>query len=490
MSIRLSYLFLTFVLLLLCMIAYPQQDSSLFDRVLSFPDKVFGKLDQQSQKLNNKLTKQTEKYLSKLEKQEQKLKRKLWRTDSVKAKELFGNVEERYDNLRNQLSSTAPQQFSSVYSGHADSLTSALSFLKDNPLLQQAKGISSNLQNVTALQNKFNQTELIRKQIKARQEALKQQLQNTPLAKEFARYKRHVYYYQAQLTEYRQALNDPKLMGNKLIAAAKKIPAFDAFFKQHSELASLFALPGADAAGNSSNFLNNPNLQTRAQVGQMLQQQFAVAGGNPQQYIQQSVGAAQSQLNVLKQKVVSYGTGASDEEMPDFKPNDEKTRAFKKRIILGSNFQTTRNNTYFSITTDIAFSAGYKLNSKSIVGIGGSYKMGWGTGFNNISFTSQGAGIRSFIDWKAPFEASKIKLLQGLWISGGYEQNYLAVFRRLDELNNRTVWKQSALIGVSKVIDIRSKLFKQTKIQILYDLLWRQQLPQTQALLIRFGYNF
>lgn len=82
-------------MILFCNVAYTQQDSTLFDKVLSFPDKVFGKLDQQSQKLNNKLTLQTEKYLSKLEKQEQKLKHKLWRTDSLKAKELFGNLEKR-----------------------------------------------------------------------------------------------------------------------------------------------------------------------------------------------------------------------------------------------------------------------------------------------------------------------------------------------------------------------------------------------------------
>jgi predicted nucleotide-binding protein (sugar kinase/HSP70/actin superfamily) len=139
---------------------------------------VFGKVDKQSQKLTSQLNTLTEKYLSRLEKQEQKLKRKLWRTDSAKAKEVFGNVEERYSNLRNQLSTNSPQQFSSIYSARADSLTTALTFLNENPLMEQAKGISSNLKNVTALQNKFNQTEQIRKQIKARQEALKQQLQN------------------------------------------------------------------------------------------------------------------------------------------------------------------------------------------------------------------------------------------------------------------------------------------------------------------------
>src|SRR3990167_9609269 len=74
-----------------------QDSSSLFNRILSFPDKVFGRIDKEANKYEQKLTQQTDKYLNKLQKQEEKLKRKLWRTDSVKAKELFGDVQARYD---------------------------------------------------------------------------------------------------------------------------------------------------------------------------------------------------------------------------------------------------------------------------------------------------------------------------------------------------------------------------------------------------------
>lgn len=479
MRANLSHLISILMFLLLCNTAYTQEDSSFFNRILSLPDKVFGKVDRQSQQLTQKLNNQTEKYLSKLERREQQLKRKLWRTDSVKAKEVFGNVEERYANLKGQLKSTSDQPFSTVYSGHADSLTTALTFLNKSPGLQKAKGISTNLKNVRALQNKFNQTENIRKQIKARQDALKQQLQNTPVAKELAKYKKQVYYYQAQVKEYRNMLNDPKLMGAKLLEAARKIPAFDQFFKNNSELARLFPMPAGYTPASPGAPI--PGLQTQAQVLQTIQTQFGTGGPNPMQAIQQQMGAAQNEMTKLKNKLSQFGGGSSDDELPDFKPNNQKAKSFLQRLEFGSNFQTTRSRVYFPVTTDIGLSVGYKLNNKSVIGFGSSYKLGLGSGFNNIQLSHQGLGFRSFLDWK---------LKGSFWISGGYEQNYLATFRTMQELNNRTVWKQSALLGMSKVVDTKSKFFKKTKAQLLYDFLWKQQLPQTQAVLFRVGYNF
>ena len=478
----LSHHILPLLLLIVCTTATAQQDSSFFGKLISLPDKVFGKIDRQSQKLSQQLDKQTEKYLSRLEKQEQKLKRKLWRTDSLKAIQLFGDVQQRYSNLRNQLITDTTKQLSSIYSAQADSLNTALSFINNPAFNQQAKdfrqSVQSNLKNVTALKNKFNQTEEIRKQIKARQEQLRQQLNNTPLAKELAKFKKQTYYYQAQLREYRAALNDPKLMVTKLLEVARKIPAFQKFFNQHSELAGLFALPGSSA---SANFLSNTALQTRTQVTQLIQTQFSGTNVNPQQYIQSNLSGAQSQLNTLKRRFEEFGASNSNEEMPDFKPNEQKTKSLKDRLVVGTNFQTTSTRTYFPVTTDFGLSLGYKLNNKSIIGFGGAYKLGLGTGFNNISLTHQGIGFRSFIDWK---------IKGNFWISGGYEQNYLAAFRRMEDLNNPTVWKQSALIGVSKTVDVKSKFFKKTKVQLLYDFLWRNQLPQTQPVLFRIGYNF
>jgi hypothetical protein len=297
-----------------------------------------------------------------------------------------------------------------------------------------------------------------------------------------------VYYYQQQVIAYKEALNDPKQLGAKLLQTAMKFPAFQQFFANNSELAALFPMPGSPPLQGGVGY----GLQTRADVMQDLQNRFgaaalpASAGGTGG--LQQQIQGAQQQVQQLQNKVSSWNSG-DELEMPDYKVNDQKTKPFLKRIELGSNMQTVRGSRYFPVTSDIGLSAGYKLNDKSVIGIGASYKLGWGQGWENIKITNQGAGLRSFVDIKAPFGKSKSRLLGSLWISGGAEMNYRTEFRRIEALKNYSAWQQSALLGVTKMVDIKSKFFKKTKMQLLYDFLWKQQ-PQGQRIVFRVGYNF
>ena len=475
--------YLFFVLLLFWMFNSSAQDSSsLFSRFLSLPDKVFGRVDKEANKLEQKLTQQTDKYLDKLQRQEEKLKRKLWRTDSAKAKEVFGDVQARYDALRQGLKEEVTTSI--PYNGHIDSLQTAMNFLQNNPQLAQVTSIKdklgTNLQSINDLKRKLNQTENIRRQILQRQQELKSKLQNTGLAKEFQNFKKEVYYYQAQVREYQEALKDPKRFGAKLLQVANKVPAFQEFFRRNSELASLFRLPGAGSdAGNSTASI--AGLQTRADVQSMLQQRLG-SGADAQQYFQQQMSEAQGQMQDLKNKLQQYKQGSygnGDGEIPDFKVNEQKTKTFLQRIEWGSNMQTTKGNFYFPVTSDIGLSAGYKLNDKSIIGIGASYKVGLGQNWQNIDITHQGAGLRSFVD---------IKLKGSFWISGGGELNYRNEFRRIDVLKDMTAWQQSALLGISKKYKVGKKM--KGNAQLLYDFLWKQQIPRTQAVVFRVGYNF
>ena len=125
-------------------------------------------------------------------------------------------------------------------------------------------------------------------------------------------------------------------------------------------------------------------------------------------------------------------------------------------------------------TANIGVSVGYKLNDKSIIGLGASYKLGLGS-IQRISITHQGIGLRSFVDWKVKKE---------FFISGGYEMNYQAQFNSYDN------WQQSGLIGLSKKINIKTKWFKGTKLQLLYDVLYRTHVPVSQPVVFRVGYEF
>jgi hypothetical protein len=175
----------------------------------------------------------------------------------------------------------------------------------------------------------------------------------------------------------------------------------------------------------------------------------------------------------------SFGNSQEDIDLPDgFKPNTQKTKSFLQRIELGTNFQTQKARAYFPVTADLALTAGYKLNDNSITGVGFSYKAGLGRGWNNISLSHQGFGLRSFIDYK---------LKSSLYITGGYERNYLSQFNRVEQLRDYPAWQTSGLLGLSKKYKVSKKI--KGEIKLLWDFLSYRQIPRTQALLFRTGWG-
>jgi hypothetical protein len=296
------------------------------------------------------------------------------------------------------------------------------------------------------------------------------------MLKQLKQVNKQVYYYAARLKEYREVLKDPKKIEKKALELLSKTKQFQNFMRKNSMLASLFRMPSDDPLAQAS----LTGLQTRVQVNDLIQQQI---GSDPtaRQQFQQNMQTAQSQLNQLKEKVMKLGGSSSDANMPEgFRPNNEKTKSFFKRLEIGTNVQTQGAKNYFPVTSDLGLSVGYKVNDKSIIGIGASYKLGWGSGWNNIKLTQQGAGLRSYIDWK---------LKGSLWISGGYEMNYRTLFNSIAELRNLNSWQQSGLLGLSKSMPIKTKFFTKTKLQLLWDFMSYQQIPRTQPIIFRIGYN-
>jgi hypothetical protein len=137
-------------------------------------------------------------------------------------------------------------------------------------------------------------------------------------------------------------------------------------------------------------------------------------------------------------------------------------------------------------TSDIAGTIGYRANDNLEAGIGLSYKAGLGT-LQHIQLSSQGMGLRSYMDWKAPF-GSKVKMLGNLYLTGGYEMNYNSAFKNIEQLKDYNAWQPSALIGVSKKYQVSKKL--KGNIQLLYDFLAYRHVPVSQPVIFRLGYNF
>lgn len=479
-------------------IAQTQRVEEQAGTLTQLPKKYLDEVGSKAQKLEQGLDKKTEKALAKLEKEEAKLKAKLQRLDSTKAAQLFGDVKGRYQNLRTGLQNKTEKL--KGYIPSLDTLSTSLSFLKDNSgLLGKIKDGNSKLTaasgKLDGLRSSFSASEKVREFLQERKRQLTGGLRGTALSGRMGKWNKQAYYYSQQVQEYKALLKDHQRATQKAVEVLSRTKPFQEFMRRNSELAQLFRLPGAGGVGMpgggtaATNAVSLQGLQTRASVQNLLQQRF---GNNVTvaSLTQQATGGAGSggagmpSLSGVQSRLQSLQTGAfgntdSDIDMPDgFKPNGQKTKSFLKRLEVGTNVQTQRARYMFPVTSDLALSLGYKLNDKSVVGIGAAYKMGLGRGWDNMRITHQGVGLRSYVDWK---------LKGAIYITGGYEQNYLSEFRRVDQLKNYSAWQTSGLIGLSKRYQAGKKL--KGEIKLLWDFLSYQQVPRTQAVLVRMGYR-
>jgi hypothetical protein len=463
------------------------QTDSTARAVAQFPNRIFARINSKAASLDNALTKQTEKYLRRLARKEKKIQEKVYKLDSNAAKNIFKGTQEKYASLETSMkagASTNGAPLRGEYLPYADSLKTSLAFAQKNPELLNSspkvqQEINASLAQFNRLQNNFTNADQVKAYVQQRKQAFKDQMpqymQNSALKKDLDQYNQQVYYYSQQVREYKETLNDPDKMLEKALVILNKIPAFTHFIQQNGQLAGLFGI-----SSNYGTAEGLVGLQTRDQVQQLLQGQISAGGAGGMDALQSSLQSAHQQLDQFKSKLSSLGSGSGDIDMPDFKPNNQKTKSLLNRLELGMNIQTTRANGWFPSTTDIGLSLGYKVSNKSTIGIGGSYNIGWGTNINHVHFSSQGMSLRSFID---------VQIKKNIYISGGFEESYTTPFTNWTQLKTTTLWQQSGLIGLTKMVSLPGKVIKKTKVSMLWDFLSYYQRPPTQAFVFRVGYN-
>ena len=463
--------------LFLSLTCYSQSPDIIINDLQQIPDNYFLKVDNKLSSIDKQLTKKSAKYLRKFKRHESRLQQRLHKIDSAPPV-LFVSSAEKYNQLINDLKSKTEKsgKITGQYNAYLDSLKSSLSFLN------QFEGLSNKVKrpinSLEQLQGKFAQSEKIKEYIAERKQQIKDLLSKytklpAGIRKEYEKLNKTAYYYSAQVRDYKEMLKDKKKIEQKAFSFLTKLPAFQKFMKENSQLASLFRVP--DNYGTAQSLAG---LQTRSSVQAIIQQQIASGGPNAQQIIQQNIAEARGELDKLKDKINKFGGGSSDIEMPDFKPNEQKTKNFLKRLEYSSDIQTQKGTKFFPVTSDIGLSLGYKLDNKSTIGIGAAYKLGWGSDFNNIKITHQGIGLRSFLNYK---------IKGSFHLSGGYEQNYRSEIKSIDQLKENSSWQTSGLIGVSKKYQVSKKI--KGNMQLLWDFLSYQQIPRAQAVVFRIGYS-
>jgi hypothetical protein len=454
------------------------QSVSPVQNLASFTGRAFRTLNKKAANLQDKLNKNQENYLARLERLEKRLKRKISKGDSLLAENVFGDIGKTYTEFRNPVTNTGEENL--VYCGHLDSLSTALQFLKDDSLPAFAANfeLKQTLARYRMLQSQLNSSNLLAKQLTLREGAMTAQLEKIGMIKQLRKFREQCYYYKAQLAAYKNSFEDPARLERKLLDLVSCNPKFKDFFANNSLLQKLFVLPGSQAAVTQT----FPGLQTRANLTFAITNRFGSVA-DVSAMLRQSFQSAEQQLAELKNRFSSwssgnYSNGDANGDIRGFKPNSQKTKSFLKRLEYGIDLQSQKARYYFPVTTDIGLSLGYRINDRSSIGFGASYKVGWGRGWDAIVITHQGIGLRSYVDFK---------IKASYYLSGGYEQNYYNITHTIDQLRKELTWKKSGLIGISKRFDAGPRL--KGDIKILWDFLSYQRTPKTQALVFRIGYK-
>jgi len=480
-------LYLTTGVCLAVTVSYAQSTDTLTGKLANFPSRVFGKIQSQSASLNQQLTSQTQRYLSRMARREQRMQQKLSAVDSNAAKSLFANSQQQYAALSAQIKTdTGNRQttFSGQYHPYADTLQGAMAFLRQNPQML-AGGTTTKLQAAStqfqALQAKMQDADIAKAYVQSRQQLISQYIAEHAnvggvLGKPLASMQQEQVYYAQRVQQYKAMLSDPSALAQQALSMLGRLPAFQSYMTTHSQLGSLFHLPGNYGTAQALN-----GLQSKEQVAGLVKSQVSAGGSAGASAMQANLQSAESSLDGYKDKLSKLGLGNGDAQLPvDPKTNDQHTKSFLGRLQYSFNFQTTHNSIYYPSLLTLGLGLGYKLGHSNVIGVGASYEIGTGNGINHIAITGNGLGLRSF---------ATIKLKTSFSLYAGLEYNYTTPFTNYQQLKQLQYWTRSGLIGVQKTVSMKSKVFKQTTLALLWDFLSYQQVPQTQPLIFRIGYS-
>jgi hypothetical protein len=482
-------LFLLIMLLMVTVLCYAQSTTGLPSGI-KFPntDKYLIQIDNKIDKYTTQIANKTEKTLTKLIRWENKIKRILLKTSPDVAKELFGPNAITFSSILQKIkdNENLAQGSNTKYDAYHDKLTTSIKYITalandtSRTLAINSTKLQSANNQLARLDSATKTNEAIAQFIKERRRQLLNEAGKfISNHKYLSKIDKDCYYYIETLKNLKDQFQDPKKAEALAFMLLNKIGAFKKFMQENSMLTSLFGTPSS----TNGNMAGLAGLQTRSSVNNLLQSQIATGGPNAAGLLSQNIQQAQASLSKLKDDLLSTGGSSSDElNMPNFKPNTEKSKTFKQRIEYGGNYQIAKTNAYLPQTIDLAVSVGYKLNGKSVIGVGASYKLGIGN-IRHVQLNTQGVGLRSYLDWK---------IKKHYYISGGYEINYLSQLpstRGTLPFQTKN-WQPSGLIGISKKVPVKTKLFKKLSFSLLYDILANASIPARQALLFRIGHQF
>jgi len=472
-----------------------ETDSTSIVRIEQVAQNIKEKTSEFSEKINKAALQR----LEAIQQQEAKLEKHLPKEELEKALQLKDELNKKLDALSgitHAPDSLLKTMFKGQYFARFDSLETLFKFaLPKTGNLAILKDAESQIQRLKAELAMLDDCE---KWLANREQQWKQLLSTNPLEKlklpkAFGKWQEEALAYKMQVEHYKETIKDPQKIETEALRLLNKLPAFREFMSKNSELARLFGPPGGSTDLPQGTPI--PGLQTRASLAQELQNRFGAtalqSGGALQQQLQNGMDQLSQQQTPSLQNILpelniptSIGNGNVGEMTPKQQEHAAlKSKTFKERVEFGWNMQNAMRIQDFPAIRDVGLSLGYKMNPRSVIGVGIAYKFALGESWKDVEWTHEGVGLRSFLDWRISSAGSK--LLQNFWITGGFEMNY---WKRI--ANNATwkdlAWQQSGLIGLTKTIKLKKK---EGKMQILYEFINPQQ-ANAIPIYFRISQNF
>lgn len=231
-----------------------------------------------------------------------------------------------------------------------------------------------------------------------------------------------------------------------------------------------------------ANDLERMGYQTKQQMQHRLQQKFGTNHSGLQAGMTKQIGEYQDkfkELENVKKAVRDTKQSAQNfkhTDMAAFRINPMRALPFGRRIEKQYNWQTTRA-TIDGKPAMFQFSvlAGFKHTPRLSYGVGVATSIGLGKDWNNIRFTFEGLGVRTYTQYK---------MIWGIAAYGGYERMFKNVvftgknantveYNSKESQHNTRQYSEAVMLGLTKDYRINDKW--NGSLQLLYDVWWKEK---------------
>lgn len=439
-------------------------------------------------KYEQRISRQQAKMLCKLQRQERRLTARLKRTDST-AYARLQSQHLTYDSITTIAKANTGkniQRFSQKRHPVIDTLKGIYNFLQSQAGNVNNTEVTGNRNELSELQGKLNYQQYINELISQRTNALQSiSGNNLGILKSI---QKQVFYGKAKMKAYQQMAEDPGKLEEKALEYLQGQLDFEQAITQSTQTGGMQGMNNA-----SPEDLEKMGYQTKRQVTQRLQQQLGDQYGNMQQQvggqvqdwqqnrtvnsIKNTTDNIRETRNSLQQNQQAIGQLRNDGRQPLFKVNPMRGLPLSQRIEKQYNWQTTRPTLDGKpALLELAAMAGFKHTPNLSYGVGIATSIGLGQNWNNIRFSFEGLGLRSYAQWQWKY---------GFGAYAGYERVYKkAAFitdqqqpntelQSLATAHNTATYSESVLIGLTKRYKLNSKW--DGSMQLLYDVWWKEK---------------